>query len=934
MANIQRNFIAGRMNKSLDERLVPNGEYVNAVNVRLGSTEDSEIGAVENSKGNLPLTEIQYVDGTKLSSQARCIGAFEDGANLVIYWFVHDPAFTQGATGKLDLIISFDVETGQLIYHVISINDGNGVNTTLNFNPNFLITGVDKIDNLLFFTDNTNPPRVININQNYGDPLLGVNVDVFNQDDILVIKKPPTSAPTILPYFVSSITDAYLEDKFLCFAYRYKYANNEFSAISQFSEPAFTPGNFDFTTNSYLNEGMVNQNNAVSITFNTGSTSVTDVQLLFKEADSTSIKVIKTLNKRKDLSGISNNDEVYNFTSREIFTVLPDSEILRLYDNVPQLAKAQTLMGNRLMYGNYMEGYDLKTSEGVNVNLDFTASYKSESISIIDIPAHTSSGQFTYTPTSSSKTTSDSVLNIDLSSLVQGESKLKKGTRLTLNFGITFFEFEQGFGSAPTPTTAVFELTWSYTLIDDYTNVYSFVTSTDFQEKIGTDGVNGTIQTVANAQAGLGNTLTDVFNRTVPENLDSTYSLQQTGITSATPTFPNAGQALTATINGTSSKILQIQNLAAQYSDGAAQYGFTYWGIVNETASFRDSTSAESLHSNRGYEVGIVYMDDFNRASTALVSSIEDGGSINIPCSKSIDRNYIQVEIPTTQIAPIWATKYKFVIKPTKETYETIYSNVAYRDTVSNSSYFLLDGENASKVEAGDTLIVKADNTGPTSRCIRTTVLEKEAQSSGFISIYDASGTQVDVIGGVYMKINASNFSSIQDPNAVIAVDPVKQTCRTDGEIPTIAFPFFTTVNRPSPLTATYDVYDVPVGSRIVMRVEMRRNGTGTGADGRRNYTLEQTLTASTNYTNMANWFIGDNVASILDSGVKNPGQVQTIENTFISPQVNNGAAPLGVTPAPANEIIHSACKQDSDLRGNNLFGGGTPSSLNFNDNF
>ena len=28
--------------------------------------------------------------------------------------------------------------------------------------------------------------------------------------------------------------------------------------------------------------------------------------------------------------------------------------------------------------------------------------------------------------------------------------------------------------------------------------------STDFQEKIGTDGVNGTIQTVANAQAGLG----------------------------------------------------------------------------------------------------------------------------------------------------------------------------------------------------------------------------------------------------------------------------------------------------------------------------------------------------------------------------------------------------------------------------------------------
>ena len=35
MANIQRNFVAGRMNKSLDERLVPNGEYIDALNVRL-----------------------------------------------------------------------------------------------------------------------------------------------------------------------------------------------------------------------------------------------------------------------------------------------------------------------------------------------------------------------------------------------------------------------------------------------------------------------------------------------------------------------------------------------------------------------------------------------------------------------------------------------------------------------------------------------------------------------------------------------------------------------------------------------------------------------------------------------------------------------------------------------------------------------------------
>jgi hypothetical protein len=61
MANIQRNFIAGRMNKSVDERLVPNGEYIDALNIRMGSTEGSEIGVLENSKGNTQLTTLEYI---------------------------------------------------------------------------------------------------------------------------------------------------------------------------------------------------------------------------------------------------------------------------------------------------------------------------------------------------------------------------------------------------------------------------------------------------------------------------------------------------------------------------------------------------------------------------------------------------------------------------------------------------------------------------------------------------------------------------------------------------------------------------------------------------------------------------------------------------------------------------------------------------------
>ena len=135
MANIVRNFVQGRMNKSLDERLVPNGEYIDALNIRLGSTEASEVGSVENTKGNTRLTTLKFIDvsatynGTSLSAAARCIGSYADGANETIYWFIHDSNYTASGeagtinnpTNKLDLIVSYNTITESLVYHVISI---------------------------------------------------------------------------------------------------------------------------------------------------------------------------------------------------------------------------------------------------------------------------------------------------------------------------------------------------------------------------------------------------------------------------------------------------------------------------------------------------------------------------------------------------------------------------------------------------------------------------------------------------------------------------------------------------------------------------------------------------------------------------------------------------------------------------------------------
>ena len=52
MAKITNNFLKGRMNKDLDDRLIPNGEYRNAINTQISKSEGQNVGALENVLGN------------------------------------------------------------------------------------------------------------------------------------------------------------------------------------------------------------------------------------------------------------------------------------------------------------------------------------------------------------------------------------------------------------------------------------------------------------------------------------------------------------------------------------------------------------------------------------------------------------------------------------------------------------------------------------------------------------------------------------------------------------------------------------------------------------------------------------------------------------------------------------------------------------------
>ena len=892
MANIIRNFIKGKMNKSVDERLIPDGEYVDAINVRMGSTENSEIGVIENAKGNSVLTALAY-NGNLLSTEAKCIGAFEDGANETIYWFVHDSGFTSSPTGKLDLIVSLNVRTNDLTYHVVTINDGGNVNTTLNFNPSYLINSVDMVEDLLFFTDDYNPPRFINITRDYDSPQTVSPFEDYGGDPdtleeyLQVIKRPPVFSPTI-ELLETSTEENYLEDRYICFAYRYRYADGDYSATSPFSPPAFTPNTFNFDITSFLNEGMTNRFNAVRVTYNTGGPLVVGIDLLFKEAQNGIIKVIRKLNK-KDEGIPDNTTKDFLFDNSNIFTILPDSEILRLYDNVPKKSLAQTIMGNRLIYGNYVDGYDL-TRNGYPTKINYSAKLIDELSSFSQIPD---------TELSSNYNTPDllNVLNAGVQFDFDPLVPLTKGSIITFDFGISHSGFHPSNPETPpVETSGDIDISFSFSLPQDYNNAYEMSTSTAFINKIGNNASAAVrnIQPVydpnpSNPNSCDGYTFTDLFNCKVtntlaipvsasfPLGFATKYSSAPDGTLDggADPYLNNRPISIIsdAASPNTISFVLPYMNFVGDLANPFISSD-VYIGTVQEffqidsaTASYTSTGDFKSLHSNRNYEVGIIYLDEYSRASTTLVSA---NNAVHVPCSNSVSTNKIQVNIPTTQIAPEWARYYKFAVKADEENYDIIYSNIYYNGTNDGMVYFKLEGENSRKVESGDRLTIKSDTSGAIRSCEYLTVLEKETFATDDI----ISGS----LAGTYMKISRNNITLATDPYSIIAPGEITQTVKQADFYPLLSYP----VSAVDVGTGDFFDYDIPAGTTVKIDIEIVREGGGNRCEERR-YSLHTTMRATADYNDLFQFLVGENFQDVLDTGTVVCGDGCEIQNVFIT---------------------------------------------------
>ena len=483
MPEIKNIFTSGRMNKDLDERIISKNEYRDALNIDIVTSEGSNVGSLQNIRGNKKVAEFKNDDGGAAIAGQQCIGSVRNTKTDKIYWFI--------AGTTIDAIVEYDPVINNHVPVLISVKATQDV---LKFDTSYLITGVNIIDDLMFFTDDKNEPKCINIEQckkgcaSTSNPysthtnfhVNNVSQGVMKEEYITTIKKYPLNAPTLTmartkdanrtgvstctvkdvagdfvsgtnqrpsgyvtgylkfqpaPHFKTGdivkltspkdevnnddehvvrikLTDApdkhtggtyvrfkaiilsisddlantglvwtaalekedpIFELQFPRFAYRWKYSDGEYSAFSPFSEVAFLPDHdvegSIFDAKDGYNLTMTNQLRSLKLSnFDTRPKGCVEVDILVKQVNDTNVYTVKTLTDKgtkEELDTVESGGDGFEVVSEQVHAVLPSNQLLRHYDNVPRKAKAQEVTANRVVYGNYLQNFDLEGAQPV-----------------------------------------------------------------------------------------------------------------------------------------------------------------------------------------------------------------------------------------------------------------------------------------------------------------------------------------------------------------------------------------------------------------------------------------------------------------------------------------------------------------------------------------------------------------------------------------
>ena len=591
MPNIRRTFVKGVMNKDVDERLLDDGYFRHAENIVINTSEGSDVGAIEKCLSNKQLT---FLD---LGGNVETVGSYSDESKNKLYWWV--------ISNRGCYLLEYNFNSKTLTR--LLTDERPSSTRILKLKRNTFITGIGKIisedtsKDMLLWSDNNMEICCINIER-----AKSFFYNAFQKEDIYLIKRPPIKAPRIVKSF-DRFSSNNIEEKFISFSYRYRYLDGEFSAMAPFTEYVFEPKELEIDFSTQDNSSMINKFNAIKIFFNTGNHRVKEVQVLAKESNSNNVYIVETFNKKKESIG-NNQEKSLSYSNNKLYKVLPEKDFFKQYDNVPRRAKALDIIGNRVVLGNYTEGYDLKDGQGKDINIDFRLSSRSLTIdNTLLISENGGSLRSLY--------------------LDDNLSVYKKG------YGIkVFLDILNDSGVVTNKGATLISETFLFTLYKDFSSLNEIFNDNSFTE------------------------FTQTLNDYIKSNIDN-WRLNPDDEIAEYPkvSFRYIGNSLG----------LILTDGGIQTAAGVSRLGAIF--SKDAYSSVLEAGKGQSLKSNRDYEAAIIYTDEFGRCSTAL-TALEN--SIYIDPSKSTSINRLQIEVKNK--APYWATSYRFAVKSAPLNYSNI----------------------------------------------------------------------------------------------------------------------------------------------------------------------------------------------------------------------------------------------------------------------
>jgi hypothetical protein len=330
------------------------------LNCRYGTTDRSDLGGIQNFKGDTLVAKAFGSDQPFIQpdGENEVIGSCKDLERDAIIYFVWNDPGNPSLTARHQ-IRRYYTQTGEIQVILES--------PVLNFQRNHKIVHANVVDKYLSWTDgyenpdnewDYNPPRQIDMELAYGY-MLGLpwpqGYQTIDEQTLDAIRYAPNLCPTFQYVDDLNFNDNRLYGHLFQFGYRYVYYDNSRSVISPLSKLTLPQGE-DVDGNYVLTV-----ENRIDVTVETGHYTVKTIELVVKERESW--KIVDTVDKY-DESGqiIFGPTYTFEFFNTKFIAEIPIEEALRPFDYLPQAASAQEVIssqgGARRVYANYIEGYD------------------------------------------------------------------------------------------------------------------------------------------------------------------------------------------------------------------------------------------------------------------------------------------------------------------------------------------------------------------------------------------------------------------------------------------------------------------------------------------------------------------------------------------------------------------------------------------------